>query len=719
MSSKRIGTFTVVAAVLLALFAVAPAQAAGPCATATTQGCWSTPFSPGGEFDLAPPATKEDSMKDPAAASMVMLPNGRIEYWNGLQNLEDAHGPLPLDAGAAGKDGAKTGVLDLTGTGAPNFFLDASAPVGDDLFCTDQRLTTVQTPDGPKFQAIAVGGTHWETEVSSGPVGDNGGPRGLAELYGSHNQHVLTGASASSPGSTWTLGPDLQKGRWYPSMVTMPDGRQLIVGGVTKLLWNSSLLDSRATDITPYNVNQTEIRATDGSTTLNPSRDDASLPLFARIHLLPNGSVFYSGAGQMWGPAGEAMDEAEWNKLRAIDTTTVGTGTSAGWQTVGAPATLGLARSGAFSQMLPLRPDSSGNYTEAKILVGGGVLGDAPGTYLATNLAEIITVQKTGTTWSYSTERSPDLLNRRWFSSAVTLPDGEVAAFNGADADEVIMPGPEHAVRAAEIWTGTEWKPLGSSGRDRTYHNTAMLLPDGSILVAGHAPINQGYGASGAASTIGGANGFKDPSFERVFPPYLYAGPRPVIQTGDKHGTWGGTLHMTTNGGAAIAKIVLSRLPSVTHTTDADARTVELPGFTQGSGASISAQIPSDRNVLPPGYYYTFAMSAAGVPSVATVVQIGDPADYAGGWNATPVNMTDAWTPAASAPVLPAGLPRFAAKSAPASIAVTATEPRTTATVAQAARSAVPAGKSATPWLITLGALMGAVLLRRARMQRA
>ena len=64
------------------------------------------------------------------------------------------------------------------------------------------------------------------------------------------------------------------------------------------------------------------------------------------------------------------------------------------------------------------------------------------------------------------------------------LPTGEVMAFSGADRDEVASPGIEIPVKQAELFdpkTG-DWTPVARRHRPRTYHNTAVLLPDGRIL---------------------------------------------------------------------------------------------------------------------------------------------------------------------------------------------------------------------------------------------
>jgi hypothetical protein len=152
-------------------------------------------------------------------------------------------------------------------------------------------------------------------------------------------------------------------------------------------------------------------------------------------------------------------------------------------------------------------------------------------------LSELITV-KDGTS---SSTQGPNLNIRRWYSSGVLLPDGSVVALSGGDKDEVIMPGTEAPVRQAELFDGTKWMPLASGARDRTYHNSAVLLPDGTILVGGHSPINAGYGPKGdPANDDSGlfANNLKDPSFEIIKPPYLFRGERPTITKVQKGIAW-------------------------------------------------------------------------------------------------------------------------------------------------------------------------------------
>jgi hypothetical protein len=285
--------------------------------------------------------------------------------------------------------------------------------------------------------------------------------------------------------------------------------------------------------------------------------------------------------------------------------------------------------------MLPLRPAEDGSYENtADILVGGGVLGTAPGSYLANSLTEIITAGG----GESSSRQVADLNNNRWYSSGVLLPDGTVLALSGADKDEVIAPGTEAAVRQAELYdpAADEWTALAMGQRDRTYHNTAMLLPDGSVLVAGHSPINALYGPSGdnSAHDAGlAANNMKDPSLEVFKPPYLFRGDRPSISFVQKGIAWTesspAAFPLHTPDAADVEKVVLVRLPSTTHTTDADMRAVELD-FEQTGESLLHVTAPPNGNVAPPGHYYLFVLSDNGeglTPSNARIVKVSDTPD--------------------------------------------------------------------------------------------
>lgn len=50
-------------------------------------------------------------------------------------------------------------------------------------------------------------------------------------------------------GPSYTLGPNLPTGRWYPTLITMPDGTILIMGGVSVSYLPAWLLGDGIVDI--------------------------------------------------------------------------------------------------------------------------------------------------------------------------------------------------------------------------------------------------------------------------------------------------------------------------------------------------------------------------------------------------------------------------------------------------------------------------------------
>lgn len=182
-------------------------------------------------------------------------------------------------------------------------------------------------------------------------------------------------------------------------------------------------------------------------------------------------------------------------------------------------------------------------------------------------------------------------------------------------------------MKLAELYNGKRWTPLASARRVRTYHNTAILLPDASVLVGGHAPINTGYGPGGdnSAQSVTGTNNLKDPSFEIFKPPYLFQGDRPKISHLQKGIAWGTRFDIGTREARAVKKVVLMRLPAVTHITDADQRSVELK-FEVAGKSKLRAAAPPTANVAPAGYYYLFLLEGKDkglTPSNARIVKLG------------------------------------------------------------------------------------------------
>ena len=169
--------------------------------------------------------------------------------------------------------------------------------------------------------------------------------------------------------------------------------------------------------------------------------------------------------------------------------------------------------------------------------------------------------------------------NLTMLADGTVLASGGMSTSDGTDLSKAVLP--------AEIWNpDTEtWTTVASLTNGREYHSTALLLPDGRVLMAG------GGALPGRATDQTNA--------EIYSPPYLFKGTRPTISSAPGGASWGSSFDITTPDAASITKVSLVRSPSVTHAFDQNQR-FQFLNFTTGSG-KITVQAPTGANVAPPG----------------------------------------------------------------------------------------------------------------------
>jgi hypothetical protein len=459
---------------------------------------------------------------------------------------------------------------------------------------------------------LAVGGTAYYNEPSV-----PGTKYGVAELEGINNARIYDPVH-----NTWGSAGHMRWGRWYPTAVPLADGHVLVASGVSKLI-KPLYTDGRPPTEDGRNVVQTETYdPSTSSWSENPDTADRSLPLFPRLHLLPGGRVYFNSAGQVFNPMGQAYDEVTWNRTAFYDpqTKSWADGDIPG---IGTPAP-GF-RGSTFSVMLPL--DFKDGYSKASFLTAGGIIGTTPGTYFAVTDSRIDTVSR-GSTKVAST--STGALNQpRWYGTGVLTPTGQVIVFSGATADEVDGPGTAIPVTTPELFDPqtSSWTKLAPAKEQRSYHNTAALLPDGRILVGGHAPIGTLYGPPKTlVPGVTSPQETRNPTFEIYSPPYLSRGDRPVIQSAVVNQlTKNLEISLDPAHNRNVKSVMLMRRTAITHLVDGGQRGVLLD-FTQ-DGSTLHARIPQDATVLPPGPYLVFVNGDAGqgpTPSVAAELMLGD-----------------------------------------------------------------------------------------------
>src|SRR3990172_2335801 len=84
------------------------------------------------------------------------------------------------------------------------------------------------------------------------------------------------------PRTGWSRAPDMRRGRWYPTLVALAAGRGLAVAGLTSHFPWAFL---RRIEVFDPGTGWSKLR--------HASR---WMPLYPRLHLLPDGRVFYSGS---------------------------------------------------------------------------------------------------------------------------------------------------------------------------------------------------------------------------------------------------------------------------------------------------------------------------------------------------------------------------------------------------------------------------------------
>jgi hypothetical protein len=377
------------------------------------------------------------------------------------------------------------------------------------------------------------------------------------------NRTSIYNPAAVSPKPNFVDMEDMAHGRWYPTSTVLGDGRVLIFSGLDEL----------------GNTNpQTEIY-TVGAGWAPPVVAPWTPPLYPRLHLLPNGKVFYSGSttqSRLFDPVANT------------------------WSNVIATTIYGGTRTYGSSVLLPLTP--ANKYAPKVIIFGGG--------NPATATTEIIDLSVPTPAWT----KGPAMSAPRIEMNATILPNGQVLTVGGSLNDE----DTSTASLNADLYNPATNKmsSAGANAVPRLYHSVALLLPDATVWVAGGNPTRGTY----------------EPSVEVYSPAYLFnpdgtPATRPTI-TGVTPPVigYGTSFQVQTPDAANIASVVLVKDGAVTHAFNMDQRLVGLVS-SAGSGV-LTVTGPPNGNIAPPGYYMLFLINNAGVPSVAKFVQLSTvPAD--------------------------------------------------------------------------------------------
>lgn len=204
-----------------------------------------------------------------------------------------------------------------------------------------------------------------------------------------------------------------------------------------------------------------------------------------------------------------------------------------------------------------------------------------------------------------------EMLLRRADHDATLLADGTLLASGGARVHAASATN-DTSARLAEIYDPAtdSWSLAARSERPRNFRSTALLLPDGRVLLGGGDPAG--------------------PTAEFYEPPYLFdprgtgaLAARPAWTAVPGRVAYGETFSAQFSGTLPIERVTLLRLGSATRGVNGEQRFLELP-FTR-SGQTLSVDAPGKGNDAPPGAYMLFGFDESGVPTVARILRIGPP----------------------------------------------------------------------------------------------
>ncbi|GAB2479915.1 hypothetical protein GCM10027063_22330 [Promicromonospora xylanilytica] len=373
--------------------------------------------------------------------------------------------------------------------------------------------------------------------------------------------------------------------RWYPTGTTLPDGSVVVQGGslkggpggpgvLTPEIYtpdegSSWKLLEGATSAAAYG---------DGG---NGNGPDENRWWYPRAFVAPgNGNVFNISGTQMFelDPSGDGAVTLR-GTLPAEIADQDGLGNP-----VGATSTATMYRPGKILQV------GGGWWVN-----GGGPAGARAG----------FTVDITGGTDAPVVEATEPMKHQRHWATSTVLPDGNVIVTGGSRANN----GNGGYVTNAEIWnpdTGRWTEVEVPYEHARLYHSTALLLPDGRLMLGG-------------GGTPGPRN-YTDVEF--YSPSYLFDGDEPAVRPDvtavPKKVGYDGTFDVRTDG--PVSRVTLVRNGSVTHGFNNDQNFQDL-AFAQ-DGDNLTIETPVDGTYAPPGAYMLFVFDEDGTPSVADIVQI-------------------------------------------------------------------------------------------------
>jgi hypothetical protein len=359
--------------------------------------------------------------------------------------------------------------------------------------------------------------------------------------------------------------------RWYPTLVSLKDGRVLSVSGLDQF----GRIIEGDNEIYDPKTKQWEAQP----------QLQRTFPTYPSLFLMPSGNLFYTGSNAGYGSDTVGRHPGIWNLSDNSFQKVPGLRDPRQTETSG-------------SVLLPPAQD------QRYMVAGGGGIGDSKKSTARTDVIDLRDAKP-------HFEPGPDLEEPVRYPNMVITPDDKVVITGGStgyrgenDSDQLLChiydPRSGSLSRMADPTVG------------RNYHSEALLLPDGRLITMGSDPLY-----SDSSNT-------KPGTFERRIeiysPPYLFQGDRPEIASGPEQVGRGATVWFGIPKVGEIKSARLVRPSAVTHVTDVDQRSIKLDTRRNGDGLDVT--IPASAGLVPSGWYMLFVTDSNGAPSKAHWVHV-------------------------------------------------------------------------------------------------
>ena len=500
-----------------------------------------------------------------------LMQNGRVIFLDKVEDYTQLKLPNGQFAYSAEYDPATNNVVPLAYK--TNAFCSGGAFLADGRF-------------------VSIGGNA-PLDFIDPTVGD--GFKGIRYLRRSATDASLNGQAWSEPGN------QIDTARWYASVQTMPDATLFVASG------SLNGLDPTK----PENNNPTwELLDRNGisngrSLEMAILKDNQPYYMYPFIHLMRDGNLFV-----------QVSKSAESFNVEDNRVVTTYPDLPGDYRTY--PNTGG-------SVLLPL--SSATNWDPDVIICGGGAYQDidSPTDPSCGRIKPL----DTGAKWEMDS-----MPQGRGMVEGTLLPDGTVIWVNGCNRGAQGFGVAKDPTMGVLIYTptrplGQRWSTGPTSTIPRLYHSVAVLLLDGTLMIAGSNPVEQPI-LEPVPNQTPSEDYVTEFRVEIYTPPYLSganARKRPTDLTLSSKTLKVGTtftVSFTAPAGNRGAKVALYHGGFVTHSLHMNHRMAFLDtrGYVAGAtGQRLTVSMPPNTNVAPPGPYVVY-VTVDGVPAVGQFVSV-------------------------------------------------------------------------------------------------